>query len=45
LLAAGADPALRTRIDDCATPRMMAEAAGLADIARLLASHEKHTRS
>ncbi|KWR89367.1 ankyrin repeat domain-containing protein [Cupriavidus sp. IDO] len=40
LLGAGADPACRTRIDDCETPREMAEAAGLHDIARLLAAHE-----
>jgi ankyrin repeat protein len=38
LLQAGADPCLRTRIDDCETPREMAEKAGLNEIARLLAS-------
>lgn len=37
LLAAGADPDLRTRIDDCETPREMAAAAGLADIEAVLA--------
>jgi hypothetical protein len=37
LLDAGADPELRTRIDDCETPAAMAEAAGLLDIAALLA--------
>ncbi|HET8761545.1 MAG TPA: ankyrin repeat domain-containing protein [Nitrospiria bacterium] len=40
LLSSGADPRLRTRIDECETPREMAEHAGLRDIARLLASHE-----
>ena len=37
LLESGADPDLRTRIDDCETPVEMAEAAGLADIAAILA--------
>ena len=36
LLEAGADPTLRTRIDDCETPLEMAEAAGFSDIAALL---------
>ncbi|HEY3303577.1 MAG TPA: ankyrin repeat domain-containing protein [Candidatus Binatia bacterium] len=40
LLASGADPRLRTRIDDCETPREMAEAAGLREIAELLAARE-----
>jgi ankyrin repeat protein len=40
LLQAGADPHLRTRIDDYATPREMAETAGLGEIAALLAEHE-----
>lgn len=40
LLEAGADPKLRTRIDDCDTPREMAEKAGLDDIARALAMRE-----
>lgn len=40
LLEAGADPRLRTRIDDCETPREMAEAAGLRELAELLAGHE-----
>lgn len=40
LLEAGADPRLRTRIDDYQTPREMAENAGLDEIARLLAAHE-----
>ncbi len=40
LLAAGADPRLRTRIDDCETPREMAAAAALGDIAGLLAAAE-----
>ena len=41
LLEAGADPRLRTRIDECETPREMAEAAGLDELAELLAVHEK----
>ena len=40
LLQAGADPRLRTRIDDCETPREMAEKAGLREIAELLAGQE-----
>jgi ankyrin repeat protein len=40
LLEAGADPALRTRIDECETPREMADRAGLYDLARVLAAHE-----
>ena len=36
LLDAGADPDLRTRIDDCETPLEMAESAGLAEIAAIL---------
>jgi ankyrin repeat protein len=40
LLAAGADARLRTRIDDCETPREMAERSGLHGIARLLAGPE-----
>jgi ankyrin repeat protein len=40
LLDAGADPRLRTRIDDCETPREMAEQAGLPEIAALLGAHE-----
>jgi ankyrin repeat protein len=40
LLAAGADPRLRTRIDDLETPREMAEQAGLHEVVRLLAAHE-----
>jgi hypothetical protein len=36
LLNAGADPALRTRIDDCETPLEMAAAAGLSEIAAML---------
>jgi ankyrin repeat protein len=41
LLAAGADPRLRTRTDDCETPREMAQRAGLGEITRLLAEQEK----
>ena len=37
LLDAGADPELRTRIDECETPLEMAQAAGLTDVAALLA--------
>jgi uncharacterized protein len=37
LLNAGADPRLRTRIDDCETPLELAERAGLVEIAKLLA--------
>jgi len=40
LLEAGADPHLRTRIDECETPREMAEQASLRDIADLLARYE-----
>lgn len=40
LLAAGADPHLRTRLDDCTTPREDAEAAKLPDYARALAEAE-----
>jgi ankyrin repeat protein len=36
LLAGGADPSLRTRIDDCETPLEMAERAKLGEIAALL---------
>jgi hypothetical protein len=37
LLDAGADPSLRTRIDDCDTPEEMARAAGLDSFAAVLA--------
>jgi hypothetical protein len=37
LLDAGADPELRTRIDECETPLEMATSAGLSDIAAVLA--------
>ena len=40
LLEAGADPLVRTRIDDCETPREMAEAAGLREMAERLAAAE-----
>ena len=40
LLEAGADPRLRTRIDDYETPREMAENAELPRIAELLAACE-----
>jgi ankyrin repeat protein len=41
LLEAGADPTLRTRIDDRETPREIAEAAGLHDLAGLLFARER----
>lgn len=40
LLEGGADPRLRTRIDNYETPREMAEKAGLREIAELLAAKE-----
>jgi uncharacterized protein len=40
LLEAGADPRLRTRIDDCETPGELAERAGLLEMVQLLAAHE-----
>jgi uncharacterized protein len=40
LIAAGADPRLRTRIDDCETPREMAQKMGRSDMAELLAAQE-----
>jgi uncharacterized protein len=40
LLKGGADPSLRTRIDECETPREMAEKETLREIAELLAIHE-----
>jgi hypothetical protein len=39
-LQAGAAPCLRTRIDNCETPREMAEKAGLREIAEMLAVRE-----
>jgi hypothetical protein len=44
LLDAGADPELRTRIDDCETPLEMATAAGLTVIAGILARKGKPLR-
>ena len=44
LLDSGADPDLRTRIDDCETPLEMAQAAGLADIAAILARRGQPVR-
>ena len=41
LLESGADPLLRTRIDDCKTAREMAEHAGHEGIARLLGGKQK----
>ena len=40
LLAHGADPTLRTRIDDYETPLEMAETAGLTEIATILRDQE-----
>jgi ankyrin repeat protein len=40
LLEEGADPRIRTRIDDYQTPCEMANAAGLSEIARMLAAAE-----
>jgi ankyrin repeat protein len=40
LLQAGADPHLRTRVDECETPRAMAEKLGLRSIAELLREAE-----
>ncbi len=40
LLQAGADPRLKTRIDDYETPRELAERAGLSEIAAILAEYE-----
>jgi hypothetical protein len=40
LLDGGADPRLRTRIDDCETPGELAERRGLWEVAERLASHE-----
>jgi uncharacterized protein len=39
LLEAGADPRLRTRIDDYETPREIADRAGLVEIAKQLAAY------
>jgi uncharacterized protein len=44
LLQANANPRLRTRIDDCETPREMAEKGGLSEIAELLAKQEARLR-
>ena len=40
LLKGGADPRLRTRIDDCETPREMAEIVGLRNLVELLVAQE-----
>lgn len=40
LLQSGADPRLQTRIDDCETPRELAEKLGLREITELLAMEE-----
>ena len=41
LLKAGADPCVPTRIDDCETPREMAERAGLHEITALIAAYQE----
>jgi ankyrin repeat protein len=45
LLEVGADPALRTRIDDCETPYEMAVDAGLSEIAKVLRAKEEKRKS
>lgn len=44
LLAGGADPRLRTTIDECETPLEMARAAGFHDIVAILESAEQTFR-
>jgi len=44
LLDAGANPELRTRIDECETPLEMATAAGLVEIAAILARNSQPLR-
>ena len=44
LLDHGADPGLRTRVDDCETPLEMAKAAGLTDASALLARNGRPVR-
>lgn len=44
LLDAGADPGLRTRIDDCCTPREMAWGPASADIITLFDGHPRRER-
>jgi ankyrin repeat protein len=45
LLEMGANPHLRTRIDNCETPREMAERAGMSEIAALLQEYEARQES
>jgi ankyrin repeat protein len=45
LLEAGADPRLRTRIDNYETPLEMAQGGGLVEIAKLLAAYELRLES
>ena len=45
LLEAGADPTLRTRIDECETPRELAQAAGFQDVAAILLDCEHRGES
>jgi uncharacterized protein len=44
LLEAGADSFLKTRIDECETPRQMADKAGLRDISEVLSACELQHR-
>ncbi len=44
LIAAGADPHLRTRIDDCVTPREIAIAEGLSEIGEMLRVAEENRK-
>jgi uncharacterized protein len=44
LLAAGADPGLRTRVDELETPRELAERTGKRELAELLEAHEAALR-
>jgi ankyrin repeat protein len=44
LLDAGADPLLRTRIDDVETPRELAERSGLTDFIAVLVAAEARSR-
>jgi len=44
LVDAGADPGLRTRIDECQTPLEMAQAAGLTEFAAALAQQRGRSR-
>ena len=45
LLASGADPLARTRIDEYESPREMAAAAGLTEIGEILSEAERRART